>query len=127
MLMDQVGGSANWTNDTVTFSDGAPGITIGSPGVDGTFSPSGLSNCLLAECLGAGSLLSVYAGLDPTGLWALSINDDAGADIGDLAGGWSLQFTTTSVVPLPAALPLLGSALALLGLLGWRKKRAAAA
>lgn len=32
----------------------------------------------------------------------------------------------TSVVPLPAALPLYGSALAVLGLIGWRRKRMAA-
>lgn len=32
-----------------------------------------------------------------------------------------------SVVPIPAALSLMGSGLALLGLLGWRRKRAAAA
>jgi hypothetical protein len=33
----------------------------------------------------------------------------------------------TSVVPLPAALPLFGGALGILGLLGWRKRRIAAA
>ncbi len=49
-----------------------------------------------------------------------------------LVGGGSVQFTgnsalsfTATVVPVPAALPLLGGGLALLGLLGWRRKRIA--
>lgn len=35
--------------------------------------------------------------------------------------------TLVSAVPLPAALPLFGSALAMLGIVGWRRKRRAAA
>ena len=35
--------------------------------------------------------------------------------------------TLISAVPLPAALPLFGSALAMLGIVGWRRKRRAAA
>jgi hypothetical protein len=39
----------------------------------------------------------------------------------DDAGG----FTSFAIIPLPAALPLMGAGLALLGFLGWRKKRKA--
>jgi hypothetical protein len=46
--------------------------------------------------------------------------DGAGADIDNL------QFTTT-VTPLPAALPLFATGLGVLGLLGWRRKRKAKA
>ena len=38
----------------------------------------------------------------------------------------TMEFKATSVVPLPAALPLFASGLAGLGLLGWRRKKAAA-
>ncbi len=39
----------------------------------------------------------------------------------------TLWAVPTAVVPLPAALPLFGSALAMLGIVGWRRKRRGAA
>jgi hypothetical protein len=39
---------------------------------------------------------------------------------------WSVTFTPIDPVPLPAALPLFATGLAGLGLLGWRRKKAAA-
>ena len=44
-------------------------------------------------------------------------------------GAYKLTFATSeaSVVPIPAALPLYGSALAVTGFMGWRKKRKAPA
>lgn len=49
---------------------------------------------------------------------------------GSIGSGGLLQFddsnlvtSTNSVVPLPAALPLFGTGLAIMGLLGWRRKR----
>lgn len=42
-------------------------------------------------------------------------------------GIYDLQFGTVSAVPLPAAFPLFAGGLGLLGLLGWRRKRMAAA
>ncbi len=41
--------------------------------------------------------------------------------------GFDIAAFSVTPVPLPAALPLLGGALGLMGLLGWRRKRAAAA
>lgn len=37
--------------------------------------------------------------------------------------GFTGELSNPSVIPLPAGLPLLGSGLALMGFLGWRKKR----
>lgn len=52
-----------------------------------------------------------------------------GLHVRSLLAGESDTFVSTppSPVPLPAALPLFGGALGLIGLLGWRRKRAAAA
>ena len=38
----------------------------------------------------------------------------------------NLEFNNAGATPLPAALPLFGSGLGVLGLLGWRKKKKAA-
>jgi hypothetical protein len=46
---------------------------------------------------------------------------------GDVSGTSCGTTTTTSVTPLPAALPLFGTGLGALGLVGWRRKRNAAA
>jgi len=40
-------------------------------------------------------------------------------------GDW-IRVVTLSAIPLPAALPLYGAGLALMGFLGWRKKKASA-
>jgi hypothetical protein len=46
---------------------------------------------------------------------------------GQIAGGSDLSFTLVTATPLPAALPLFATGLGALGLLGWRRKRKAAA
>ena len=38
----------------------------------------------------------------------------------------NIDYTTPSAVPLPAALPLFGAGLAIMGFIGWRRKRKAA-
>lgn len=48
-------------------------------------------------------------------------------DFEDDSTGWKTSAAVVSAVPLPAALPLFGSALAMLGIVGWRRKRRAAA
>ena len=40
---------------------------------------------------------------------------------------WTFDFKATHIVPIPAALPLFGTGLAVLGFMGWRRKRQAAA
>ena len=41
-----------------------------------------------------GAALSVFNGVDPNGVWKLFVVDDAGSDVGNIAGGWSLAITT---------------------------------
>jgi subtilisin-like proprotein convertase family protein len=134
-LMDDDGGGNDWTNDDVTFSDGAPAMIGSSPGTSGTFSPSGnLVQCGFTQCIGAGNLLSVFNGLDPNGIWNLYINDDGASDIGTVANGWRLTFDASAPVPEPATVRLDATAqlpepatLALLGVslggLGFSRRR----
>jgi len=49
-----------------------------------------------------------------------------GSSQGSPIATWDWQYTiVTSVIPLPAALPLYGTGLAVMGFLGWRRKRQA--
>lgn len=118
VLMDEVGGATlDWTDDTVTFSDGAPAMLDSSPGSDGTFSPSGGICRYAALCGTAATSLFALVGSDPTGDWNLRIWDDQDGDVGSISNGWTLQFTTEMVVvPVPAAIWLFSSGL--LGLIG---------
>jgi hypothetical protein len=63
---------------------------------------------------------ALFAGIAP-GQWA----DAAGglSDDGDPIKGYFVEFEGTAAVPLPGALPLFAGGLALLGMLGWRRKR----
>jgi subtilisin-like proprotein convertase family protein len=47
-----------------------------------------------------GSTLSVFNGIDPNGTWNLYIVDDCAGDAGSISGGWSLTFTSPTVVVL---------------------------
>ncbi len=93
--------------------------------------------------IGSPTEILTLASLPPSlSLFASALPLSAGFYIWDVAGrfdasdssesprGYSYDFThsfVVSAVPLPAALPLFGSALALLGIVGWRRKRRAAA
>ncbi len=55
-----------------------------------------------------------------------SISDASGAGY-DPVVGYFVEYENGAVVPLPAALPLLASALGVFGFFGWRRKRLAAA
>ncbi|PWU12313.1 MAG: hypothetical protein C5B50_21715 [Verrucomicrobia bacterium] len=45
-----------------------------------------------------GTALSLFNGVDPTGVWKLFANDDATGDFGYIARGWSLALTTVSPI-----------------------------
>lgn len=101
LLMSDVGGGTDAVNATLTFDDaGAP---IGATVVSGTFSPtnSGAGDLFPAPApIGpySNTALSVFNGVNPNGTWSLYVVDDAGIDVGSIAGGWSLNFTTLDFV-----------------------------
>lgn len=60
----------------------------------------------------------------PIGSNLNSLSQFTGEDLG--LGSWDFANASLVVVPVPAALPLFGSAVALFGFMGWRRKQAQA-
>jgi subtilisin-like proprotein convertase family protein len=97
-LMANVGGDAD-VNANLTFDDAAAGsLADAGPIFSGTYRPS---------VFGAGSAvpppgpavphataLTAFNGTSPNGTWNLFAFDDATADAGSIANGWSLDITT---------------------------------
>jgi hypothetical protein len=80
----------------LTFDDAA---AAGVPAtlVSGTFRPSNVGGGDVFPGAPAGapsSALAAFAGTDPNGPWRLFVVDDAGADKGVIAGGFSLTIET---------------------------------
>jgi extracellular elastinolytic metalloproteinase len=102
ILMSDAGGGTDAVNANLTFDDAAE--TIGATVVSGTFSPTNIGT---GDSFPAPApqgtypdpqRLSVFNGLDPNGTWSLFVVDDAGSDVGNISGGWSLSVTTTDPV-----------------------------
>jgi len=102
VLMSDAGGSLDLLNVTLTFDDSAAGLPDSAQITSGTFRPTnfGTGDAFPAPAPGPphGSALSAFNGTDPNGTWSLFVTDDAGADVGNIAAGWSL--TITSAVPV---------------------------
>ncbi|MFM6345350.1 MAG: Calx-beta domain-containing protein, partial [Dolichospermum sp.] len=47
-----------------------------------------------------GTDFSVFNGINPNGTWSLYVVDDAGGDVGTIAGGWSLNIGTGTATPV---------------------------
>jgi subtilisin-like proprotein convertase family protein len=107
VLMSDVGGITAATGVNLTFSDAATAtIPAGGPLTTGTFLPSdddtGGTDLFPAPAPtpSAATDLGGFEGTNPNGVWQLFVTDDAGADVGSIAGGWSLNF-----LPVPPANP----------------------
>jgi subtilisin-like proprotein convertase family protein len=88
------GGSADFTNNTLTFSDGGvPWV----PNSTNAFLPTGYGGSIPGPAPAGpyGSQLSAFNGTNSNGAWLLYIFDGAGGDSGSVAGGWSITFNST--------------------------------
>jgi len=93
-LINRVGGGADYTGGNYSFNDAAASPVAGSPIAPGTYLPSGGSWNLPAPGPASpyGSSLDA-TGSNVNGTWSLYVADQAGADVGQIAGGWTLNFT----------------------------------
>jgi subtilisin-like proprotein convertase family protein len=98
IFMSDVGGGTDVTGITLTFDDDAapPPAAL----VSGTFRPTDITpGDVFPAPAPAGpyvASLAGFKGTNPNGTWRLFALDDAGGDLGQLAGGWSLNITTLS-------------------------------
>jgi uncharacterized repeat protein (TIGR01451 family) len=106
LLMSDAGGSALLSHATLVLDDDAEAV-LPNNGIilPGTYKPSdynGGGNDNFPAPAPAGpfaTTLSTLVGSNPNGVWSLFVVDDAVGDAGSLAGGWSLNISTTGQLP----------------------------
>jgi subtilisin-like proprotein convertase family protein len=107
MLMSDAGGSSStFQHITLVLDDDASAsLADGGPIASGTYKPSDYNGqdgdvFPVPAPLGPfGKTLSTLNSIDPNGAWSLFVRDDAFGDLGNMAGGWSLNITTAGSVP----------------------------
>jgi uncharacterized delta-60 repeat protein/uncharacterized repeat protein (TIGR01451 family) len=110
-LMSDAGGFNPLNNSVLTLDDAASSpLPDTAQIISGTYRPANYAGAGTADSFPppapAGpydnALLSSFIGLDPNGTWSLYVVDDAEGQSGNIAGGWSLNLTTTDSLA-PAA------------------------
>jgi large repetitive protein len=123
ILMDGAGGGTPIVNVNITIDDQASSSLPSSGGIpSGSYRPTNFfpSDVFAPPAPGApySSLLSVFNGTNPNGVWSLFIQDFSLGDSGSVSGGWSLQITA---VPEPSTLLLFG--VGLMGIAAWIRRK----
>jgi hypothetical protein len=92
LVMSNVGAGDDAVNLTLTFDDEA-GATLpdATQLVSGTFRPS--VSEFPSNTSAPYPALSAFDGSNPNGQWQLFVFDDDGGELGEIAGGWSLEIT----------------------------------
>jgi subtilisin-like proprotein convertase family protein len=102
VLMSDAGGSTAVSNLTVSFDDSASGsLSDNAPILAGTYRPTDFEpgEAFPAPAPGGGPTgrtLSSLNGTNANGTWRLFVVDDSGANVGSVAGGWSILVRTTT-------------------------------
>jgi hypothetical protein len=97
-VMSDVGGSSDVTNITLNLDDEATNGFLSDNGqlVAGKFLPTNIEDGIIdsfpepTPTPSTQSALSGFDGVNPNGVWALRVVDDAAGDEGTFAGGWSI-------------------------------------
>lgn len=110
VILSDVGGVTNSTATLILDDDGANALPSTGGLSSGTFRPTNFDSGTdtfpsPAPAAGSNTTLSgAFNGLDPNGVWRLYIVDDSAGEVGNLSGGWCLNFTTTADQPTTTAL-----------------------
>ncbi|HEV2904006.1 MAG TPA: proprotein convertase P-domain-containing protein, partial [Pyrinomonadaceae bacterium] len=110
-ILSDVLGTNDWVNINYTLDDsGATLVPSTGTAVSGTFRPTNygtgdlfpvpapLGPYQFPATAGSATFASVFNGQNPNGTWSLYVVDDAGADAGNVSGGWTLEITTEDPV-----------------------------
>ena len=102
IIMSDAGGSADINNVTLVFDDAAASpLPDASLLTSGTFQPTNYAPVdtfpAPAPAPSGGSVLSVFNGTNPNGVWRLYVVDDSLNDFGSISGGWCLTITRANI------------------------------
>ncbi len=95
-VMSDVGSGTDANNITIKLDDESPNgfLPDNGPLVGGSFRPNNEDGVdsfpAPTPTPSAQSALSGFDGINPNGTWKLRVVDDAGGDVGQFAGGWSI-------------------------------------
>lgn len=115
IIMSDVGFNTPATGISLTLDDSAANsLPETDPLTSGVFRPAnydGLPDLFNspAPTPAGGSMLSVFNGIVPNGIWRLYVMDNGIGDVGDISGGWALLVSTSTCggnpTPTPTATP----------------------
>jgi subtilisin-like proprotein convertase family protein len=102
LLMSDAGGSLDLNNVNLTFDDTGMSLPDSTLITSGTYKPTNYSTgdtfATPAPVSPYSQLLSVFNNTNPNGEWHLFVTDDAGGDLGNINGGWTLNITVADPV-----------------------------
>jgi hypothetical protein len=103
LLTSDACNGTDFVHVNVTFDDAAAGPlgTGPCPGfTGGTFKPTNYDTTDSLPGISAPYPLGLsnFRGVSPNGLWQLYVVDDQGPDASSIAGGWSLEITSTGTI-----------------------------
>ncbi len=102
ILMSDAGGTTEVGGLNLTFDDAAPtGLPQSNQLSSGTFKPTDFEAgdvfpAPAPQGAPSGATLNAFYGSAPNGLWKLYAVDDAGNNVGSIAGGWNLTLTAST-------------------------------